>query len=68
MGGAAVLTYFAIAPTTLGVEGYGIDFRPSVAVAVDTLLAALAVGTAASLFPAFDAARRPLHVAVKGGE
>jgi len=66
LGGAAVLIYFGFAPTTLGVEGYGIDFRPSVSVAVDTVLAALVVGLIASIGPALDAARRPLHAAVKG--
>jgi len=65
VGGAAVLTYFAFNPTTLGVEGFGIDFRPSVAVAVQTMAAAFAVGALASVFPAIDAARRPLHAAVK---
>jgi len=66
LGGAVVLIYFAVSPTTLGVEGYGIDFRPSVGIALDTLLAALVVGALASLGPAISAARRPLHLAVKG--
>ena len=40
-GGAVVLIYFAVKPTTLGVEGYGIDFVPSTAVALHTLVASL---------------------------
>ena len=65
LGGAVVQIYFAINPTTLGVEGYGIDFRPSVTVAVHTLVASVVVGAAASLFPAIEALRRPLSQAVK---
>jgi putative ABC transport system permease protein len=65
LGGAVVLVYFFFRPTTLGVEGFGIDFRPSVAVAVQTLAASLLVGAVASIVPAVQAARRPLHMAVK---
>jgi putative ABC transport system permease protein len=65
LGGGAVTLYFRLHPTTLGVEGYGIDFRPSLAVALQTLLAALAVGALASVGPAAEAVLRPLHQAVK---
>lgn len=65
LGGAAVLIYFALQPTTLGVEGYGIDFVPSMNVAMSTLLASFLIGLAASIVPAIEAARRPLHQAVK---
>jgi len=65
LGAAAVLAWFFFRPTTLGVEGYGINFRPSAAVAISTLLASLVVGALASIGPAIDAARRPLHAAVK---
>jgi len=65
LGAGSVLAFFAIRPTTLGVEGYGIDFRPSAEVALAALVASLAVGVVASLLPAIDAARRPLHQAVK---
>jgi len=65
LGGGAVMLYFWIHPTTLGVEGYGIDFRPSVGVGIETLLASVAVGTLASIGPATEAVLRPLHLAVK---
>jgi putative ABC transport system permease protein len=65
LGGGAVTLYFWLHPTTLGVEGYGIDFAPSLAVALQTLLAALLVGAAASVGPATEAVLRPLYVAVK---
>jgi len=65
LGAGSVLAFFALRPTTLGIEGYGIDFRPSVEVAAASLLASLLVGVLASLLPALDAARRPLHQAVK---
>ncbi|MEM8885570.1 MAG: ABC transporter permease [Planctomycetota bacterium] len=65
IGGAVVLIYFALQPTTLGIEGYGIDFRPSTTVALHTLLASLVIGVLASIGPAVEAARRPLAQAVK---
>ena len=55
----------AIQPTTLGVEGYGIDFKPSFTVALHTILASLAIGVVASIGPAVETVRRPLHQAVK---
>jgi len=66
LGAAVVLGYLALFPTTLGIEGYGIDFTPSLAVGAQTLVAAVVVGFLASLGPALEAARRPLHEAVKG--
>jgi putative ABC transport system permease protein len=64
IGTGAVLGFFGLRPTTLGVEGYGIDFTPSLAVAAQGLLASLLVGLFASLGPAVEAARRPLHLSV----
>lgn len=65
LGTGAVLAFFAIHPVTLGIEGYGIDFKPSLAVALLGLLASFLIGLLASILPAIDAARRPLHLAVK---
>ncbi len=65
LGAGAVTLYFALVPTTLGVEGYGIDFTPSASVALQTLVASLLVGLLASVGPAIEAALRPLHLAVK---
>jgi putative ABC transport system permease protein len=65
LGGGAVTLYFLVHPTTLGVEGYGIDFTPSLAVALQTLLASLAIGAVASIGPATEAVLRPLHLSVK---
>jgi putative ABC transport system permease protein len=65
LGGGAVTLYFWLHPTTLGVEGYGIDFAPSLAVVLHTLAAAVVVGALASIGPATEAVLRPLHLAVK---
>jgi len=65
LGAGAVTLFFALRPTTLGVEGYGIDFAPSATVFVHTLVASLVVGALASLAPAVEAVRRPLHLAVR---
>jgi len=65
LGGGAVTLYFWLHPTTLGVEGYGIDFAPSLTVALWTLLASLAVGAVASVGPAAEAVMRPLYLSVK---
>ncbi|HEX5135429.1 MAG TPA: ABC transporter permease [Planctomycetota bacterium] len=64
-GGGAVTLAFWLHPTTLGVEGYGIDFAPSLAVLAQTLAAALVVGALAAIGPATEAVLRPLHAAVK---
>ena len=65
VGTAVVLGFFWVNPITLGVEGYGIDYKPSFGVAFDALVASLLVGAAASIGPAIEAARRPLHQAVR---
>ena len=65
IGAGLVLLYFALWPTTLGVEGYGIDFAPSTSVAIHSLVASFAVGALASLAPAIEAVRRPLTRAVR---
>ncbi len=65
-GAGAVTLYFALSPTTLGIEGYGIDFVPSFSVFLSTVGAALVVGALASIGPAVDVLRRPLAAAVKG--
>jgi len=66
LGASAVTLYFALSPTTLGIEGYGIDFVPSFSVFLSTVGAALVVGALASIGPAVDVLRRPLADAVKG--
>ncbi|MBK9385539.1 MAG: ABC transporter permease [Planctomycetes bacterium] len=65
LGTAIVLTLLWFYPLTLGVEGWGIDLAPSLAVAGQALLAALLIGLAASLGPAIAAARRPVHLGLK---
>jgi len=65
VGTAVVLTLLSLHPVTLGVEGYGIDLVPTWATVASCLLAALAVGTVASLPPAIAIARRPLALGVK---
>ena len=65
VGIAAVLVTLLLNPVTLGVEGYGIDMQPSWALAAQCLLAALVVGTIASVPPAIAVARRPLALGVK---
>jgi len=65
LGAGLVALAFTVHPTTLGIEGWGIDFHPSLPVALQTLAAAFAVGLLASVLPAIDAAMRPLARAVK---
>jgi putative ABC transport system permease protein len=65
LGTSAVLGLLWLWPLTLGVEGWGIDLAPSLAVAGQALLAALLIGLAASLGPAIAAARRPVHLGLK---
>ncbi|MCZ6571886.1 MAG: ABC transporter permease [Planctomycetota bacterium] len=65
LGAGAVYAVLSVSTTTLGIEGYGIDFKPSLAVVLQTVLASLVVGALASVIPAVDTARRPLHQAVK---
>lgn len=65
LGTAAVVGYFALVPTTLGIESYGIDFLADPGVLVAGLLASLGVGLVASLPPALAAVSRPLADAVR---
>jgi putative ABC transport system permease protein len=65
LGAAIVLGFFTVYPTTLGVEGYGIDFKPSLSVALQTIVASVVIGGLASVGPAVETARRPLYEAVK---
>lgn len=65
LGAGIVITLLSLHPLTLGVEGNGIDLVPHVGTAVAALGAALLVGIAASLPPAFAVARRPLFLGVK---
>jgi putative ABC transport system permease protein len=65
VGVAAVLLLLLARPVTLGVEGWGIDLQPTVAVAVQCVLAAAIVGAIASIPPAVAVARRPLALGVK---
>lgn len=65
VGAGAVTALLAVHPLTLGVEGHGIDLLPSASAAGQTLLASLAVGTLASVFPALAVARRPLILGVQ---
>lgn len=65
LGVGVVLTLLLVHPVTLGVEGYGIDLQPGWTTVAQCLLAALAIGTVASLPPAIAVARRPLALGVK---
>lgn len=65
IGTGLVLTLLWIWPVTLGVEGYGIDLVPGWRTVLHAMLAALVTGIVASLPPAIDVARRPLHLGVK---
>jgi len=65
LGGAAVFGFLWAVPVTLGVEGYGIDFRPSALVTAQATLAGLVIGVLASLGPAWETLRRPLVAAVQ---
>jgi putative ABC transport system permease protein len=65
LGTAVVVGALSLWPVTLGVEGYGIDLAPGIATVLQSLLAALLIGVAASLPPALVVARRPLWRGVK---
>jgi putative ABC transport system permease protein len=65
LGTGIVLSLLWFYPLTLGVEGWGIDLAPSLAVGGQALLAALLIGLAASAGPALAAARRPVHLGLK---
>jgi putative ABC transport system permease protein len=65
LGTGAVAAWFAANPTTLGIEGYGIDFAAGLPVVVAGLVASVVVGLVAAVGPAAQALLRPLHVSVK---
>jgi putative ABC transport system permease protein len=65
LGTALVLGLLTLRPTTLGVEGWGIDLAPGAATVGQSVLASFLVGAFASLLPAIAVARRPLHLGVK---
>ena len=65
LGTGVVYAILTIWPVTLGVEGHGIDLAPDGRMVLQCLLAALAVGLAASIPPAIAVARRPLSLSVK---
>jgi len=65
LGTAIVLGVLTLRPTTLGVEGWGIDLAPGAATVGQSVLASLFIGVFASLLPAIAVAKRPLHLGVK---
>lgn len=65
LGTGVVVAVLTVWPVTLGVEGFGIDLVPGAQTVAHSLLAALVVGIAASVPPAFAVARRPLSLGVK---
>jgi len=65
LGTMTVVVLLTVWPLTLGVEGYGIDMVPTASTVAQSMLAALAIGVAASIPPAFAVARRPLAIGVK---
>jgi putative ABC transport system permease protein len=65
LGTAAVVGWFALHPTTLGIEGFGIDFVAGVPVVVAGLVASVVVGLVAAVGPVFEALTRPLALAVR---
>lgn len=65
IGTAAVVAYFHAVPTTLGIEGYGIDFPAGMPVIVAGLVASVVVGCLAALGPAIEAALRPVSQAIR---
>jgi putative ABC transport system permease protein len=65
LGTAAVATWFHFKPTTLGIEGFGIDFVAGAPVLLWGLGASVVVGLLASAGPALEAALRPLSSSVR---
>jgi putative ABC transport system permease protein len=65
IGTGLVVLGFHLHPTTLGVEGFGIDFVAGLPVLLAGLRASLAVGVLAAVGPVLEALRRPLATAVK---
>jgi putative ABC transport system permease protein len=65
LGTVAVVLWFHFVPTTLGIEGFGIDFLAGVPVLLWGIAASVVVGLVASAGPAIEAAMRPLANAVR---
>ena len=65
LGTGLVVLWFHLVPTTLGVEGFGIDFVAGLPVLWAGLRASVAVGLLAAAGPVLEAVRRPLALAVK---
>jgi putative ABC transport system permease protein len=65
LGTGAVILCFHLWPTTLGIEGYGIDFLAGLPVLLWGIGASVVVGLVASAGPAIEAALRPLAEAVR---
>jgi putative ABC transport system permease protein len=65
VGTGAVMAFFHLVPTTLGVEGFGIDFRGGMPVLWAGLVASLVVGVVASVPPAVEAVLRPVVRALR---
>ena len=65
LGTLAVVLWFRFVPTTLGVEGWGIDFEAGLPVFVAGLVASVCVGLVAAIGPAIEALTRPLADAVR---
>jgi putative ABC transport system permease protein len=65
VGTAAVVAWFGFHPTTLGIEGWGIDFVAGPPVLAAGLVASVAIGLLAALGPAIEALRRPLAASLR---
>ncbi|MCC7140158.1 MAG: ABC transporter permease [Planctomycetes bacterium] len=65
LGTGAVVAFFTAVPTTLGVEGFGIDFVAGPGVMWAGLVASCVVGVVASAFPAIELALRPVASLVR---
>ncbi len=65
IGTSAVVVWFHLMPTTLGVEGWGIDFDAGLPVFLAGLVASVAIGLVAAIGPAVEALTRPLADAVR---
>ena len=65
LGTSAVVVWFRLHPTTLGVEGWGIDFDAGLPVVLAGLVASVAVGLVAAVGPVVEVFTRPLADAVR---
>ncbi len=65
LGTSAVVLWFHLMPTTLGVEGWGIDFDAGLPVFLAGIVASFAVGLVAAVGPAVETLTRPLADAVR---